>query len=99
MVYVCNKAINKHNNLDEAHDGAGSVGPLVGGKRDLWEGGIRVPGWIHWPGKIWNNVVSEKLTTIMDFPVTIMNAALVENAALIGKTTDGGKCNKRKRRQ
>lgn len=91
---------------DEAHDGAGSVGPLVGGKRDLWEGvcvsacvcvcleltvsgGIRVPGWIHWPGKISSNVVSEKLTTLMDFPITIMNAALVEGAGLIAKNSDG----------
>ncbi len=34
------------------HSGVGSAGPFRGRKRSLYEGGIRVPGIIHWPGKV-----------------------------------------------
>lgn len=34
------------------HSGVGSAGPFRGRKRSLYEGGIRVPGIIRWPGRI-----------------------------------------------
>jgi N-acetylgalactosamine-6-sulfatase len=34
------------------HSGVGSAGPFRGRKRSLYEGGIRVPGIIRWPGHI-----------------------------------------------
>ncbi|MDZ4404987.1 sulfatase-like hydrolase/transferase [Prosthecobacter sp.] len=34
------------------HSGVGSAGPFRGRKRSLYEGGIRVPGILRWPGKI-----------------------------------------------
>jgi arylsulfatase A-like enzyme len=34
------------------HSGIGSAGPFRGRKRSLYEGGIRVPGIIRWPGKV-----------------------------------------------
>jgi len=34
------------------HSGVGSAGPFRGRKRSLYEGGIRVPGIIRWPGKV-----------------------------------------------
>lgn len=34
------------------HSGIGSAGPFRGRKRSLYEGGVRVPGIVRWPGKV-----------------------------------------------
>ena len=34
------------------HSGIGSAGPFRGRKRSLYEGGVRVPGLIRWPGRV-----------------------------------------------
>ncbi len=39
------------------HSGIGSAGPFRGRKRSLYEGGVRVPGIIRWPGKVPAGVV------------------------------------------
>lgn len=36
----------------QAHNAPGTAGPLRGRKRDLWEGGVRVPGIVEWPSRI-----------------------------------------------
>ncbi len=59
--------------------GAGSAGPLRGRKRDVWEGGHRVPGIISWPAVVkgparesWDTIIT------MDFLATLMDVLNVE---------------------
>jgi arylsulfatase A-like enzyme len=49
--------------------------PLVGGKMDLTEGGIRVPWIAHWPRVIPPGAVSEQLCMTMDWSATVLEAA------------------------
>lgn len=42
------------------HSGAGSTGPFRGRKRSIYEGGIRVPFILRWPGHIPENTVNDK---------------------------------------
>jgi len=49
--------------------------PLVGGKMDLTEGGIRVPWIAHWPAVIAPGGVSTQLCMTMDWSATMLAAA------------------------
>ena len=49
--------------------------PLVGGKMDLTEGGIRVPWIKHWPAAVAAGVVSEQHCMTMDWSATMLEAA------------------------
>jgi arylsulfatase A-like enzyme len=49
--------------------------PLVGGKMDLTEGGIRVPYIAHWPALIAPGAVSAQHCLTMDWSATMLDAA------------------------
>lgn len=49
--------------------------PLVGGKMDLTEGGIRVPWIAHWPAAIAPGGVSAQPCMTMDWSATVLDAA------------------------
>ena len=65
-------------------DNGGSIphgannGPLVGGKQDMLEGGIRVPMCAVWPGRIEPGSRSDRVALTMDLYPTICEAAGVD---------------------
>ena len=73
-----------------------SSGPLRGIKRDLYEGGIRVPMLARWPGKIQAGRISDQVWAFWDFLPTAAELARVSPSAgldgismlpaLLGKT-------------
>lgn len=67
-------------------DHAGSSGALKEGKQTTWEGGVRVPCLVRWPGKVAAGGVSGGLLTNMDILPTV--AELV-GAAPPKKKIDG----------
>jgi arylsulfatase A-like enzyme len=56
--------------------GHAGMGPLRGAKRDLWEGGHRVPFLARWPGRIAAGAVSDQTICHVDLMATV--------AALLG---------------
>ena len=60
--------------------------PLSAGKYSLWEGGIRVPMAISWPGKIDAGKVQNKYVSALDILPTVTEAAGI---TLTDKTIDG----------
>ncbi len=54
--------------------------PLVGGKMDLTEGGIRVPWIAHWPAVVPAGVTSTQHSMTMDWSRTVLDAAGVSPA-------------------
>lgn len=60
--------------INSRHSGVGSAGPFRGRKRSIYEGGIRVPLIISWPGKIPNNKINDQSVVCgVDFMPTIAN--------------------------
>ncbi|MEJ8820318.1 sulfatase [Lacibacter sp. H407] len=51
------------------------MGPLAKMKMTVWEGGVRVPAFVRWPGKIKANTVSHQQVITMDWTATILAAA------------------------
>lgn len=61
-----------------------STGPLRGLKRDIWEGGHRVPFLVRWPSKVPAGIVSDGLVSQVDIMATlasIVGAELPSDAA------------------
>lgn len=54
--------------------------PLVGGKMDLTEGGIRVPWIVHWPARVPAGSTTAQHGMSMDFSRTLLDAAGVAPA-------------------
>jgi arylsulfatase A len=57
-----------------------SNGPYRGIKRDLYEGGIRVPLIVRWPDRIKANTTSDLITAQWDFLATALDLAELEPA-------------------
>ncbi|PKI16670.1 arylsulfatase [Colwellia sp. 12G3] len=62
-----------------------SNGPLKGSKRDLYEGGIRIPFIAKWPGKIKANTSSDHISAFWDMMPTFCDLAGAKNCPV----TDG----------
>ena len=50
-------------------------GPYKGSKMSLWEGGIREPAFVRWPGKIKLHSTTNQVVTTMDWTATILSLA------------------------
>ncbi|MEX0678798.1 MAG: sulfatase/phosphatase domain-containing protein [Pirellulales bacterium] len=61
------------------HSGIGSTGPFRGRKRSLYEGGVRVPGIVCWPGHVpGGRVENEAIVAGVDWLPTVCRLAGVE---------------------
>jgi len=63
-----------------------SSGPLRGLKRDLYEGGHRVPFLVRWPGKVSAGSVSDALVSQVDLMATL--AAIIDYELPAGQADD-----------
>jgi arylsulfatase A-like enzyme len=57
--------------------------PLKAGKGSVYEGGIREPMLVRWPGTVKPNSVAEQYVIIEDFFPTILDMAGIKNAKMI----------------
>jgi arylsulfatase A len=60
-----------HSTEERAHFGGGSAGPYRGAKFSLFEGGIRIPAIISWPGHLPENAVRNQMAHGCDWLPTI----------------------------
>lgn len=65
----------------------GSQGPLRGKKSDLWEGGIRVPGIVRWPGQVAAGSTTGEPAGVVDLLPTL--CAMAGIALPQDRTIDG----------
>jgi arylsulfatase A-like enzyme len=69
---------NGHSTEERAHHGGGSAGIYRGAKQCLFEGGIRVPAAISWPGHIKSGEVRDQLAVSADWMPTLAELCGVE---------------------
>jgi arylsulfatase A-like enzyme len=69
-----------------ARDGGSNL-PLRGTKGTTWEGGMRVPGIVRWPGRVEAGRVSTEVATAMDLFPTLANLCGAELP--VDRTIDG----------
>lgn len=62
---------NGHSTEERAHWGGGSAGPYRGAKFSLFEGGIRLPAMISWPGKLPQGEVRSQVAHACDWFPTL----------------------------
>jgi arylsulfatase A-like enzyme len=72
---------------DNGGDRLSDNSPLFHGKYTLWEGGIRVPCIMRWPGVLPAKAVSPQPVIVMDLTASILNVAGV--ASIAGEGLDG----------
>ncbi len=60
-----------HSTEERAFGGGGSAGPFRGAKFSLFEGGIRVPAIVSWPGQIPEGQVRQQMALNIDWMPTI----------------------------
>ncbi|HUE69381.1 MAG TPA: sulfatase-like hydrolase/transferase [Pirellulaceae bacterium] len=82
---------NGHSTEERAHFGGGSAGPYRGAKFSLFEGGIRLPAMISWPGQIPTGVARDQVGHACDWLPTLAELASVElpAARLDGRSLTG----------
>jgi arylsulfatase A len=77
---------NGHSTEQRAHFGGGSAGPYRGAKFSLFEGGIRLPAIISWPGQLPEGEVRNQIVHACDWMPTI---AELTGAKLLNPDIDG----------
>ncbi|MCX6908686.1 MAG: sulfatase-like hydrolase/transferase [Verrucomicrobia bacterium] len=70
-------------------ENGGSNAPLRGSKAQLWEGGIRVPFFVQWPGHIAAGGVSDTPVSSLDLLPTLLAAANSSHHASRDESLDG----------
>ncbi len=60
---------------DNGGSGNGGNEPLKGGKSTMWEGGLRVPFLLRWPGRVPAGVVSDEFLTALEIVPTLLAAS------------------------
>lgn len=80
IVFVSDNGSDAHPNdgQDQSAGALASNGALLGGKRDLYEGGIRVPMVVRWDGQVEAGSVNDTITDFADWLPTAADAAGVE---------------------
>jgi arylsulfatase A-like enzyme len=79
VIYVSDNGPSPHE--------VGSAGPLKGKKGSTWEGGLRVPCIMRWPGKIPAGLECDEVASIMDIFPTF--AKRIGTAMPAGRVIDG----------
>ncbi|MCL5099008.1 MAG: sulfatase-like hydrolase/transferase [Candidatus Omnitrophica bacterium] len=77
---------NGHSTEERAHFGGGSAGPYRGAKFSLFEGGIRLPVIVSWPGKIPEGQVRSQVTHSCDWLPTLAELC---NVKVLNPRLDG----------
>lgn len=79
---IVSQSDNGHSTEERAHFGGGSAGRYRGAKFSLFEGGIRLPAIISWPGQLPRNEVRDQVAHACDLLPTLAELTGVKPPAV-----------------
>lgn len=81
VLFTSDNGPEMHGRHAQAQRSYGSAGPLRGKKLQLWEGGIRVPTVVRWPGRVAAGSASDRVAGFVDLLPTVCELAGVASPA------------------
>ncbi len=89
VIWASDNGPETHQGVNIPYGAQGDSGPFRAEFPSAWEGAIRTPAMIRWPGKIQPGRVSNEIVSILDFYRTLATAAGAESNVPTDRPIDG----------
>ncbi len=89
VIWASDNGPETHQGVNVQYGGQGDSGPFRSEFPSAWEGAVRTPSIVRWPGKIKAGFVTNEIVSILDFYRTLATSAGAESKIPTDRPIDG----------